>query len=77
MVGLRAFYHGPYAVLPRTDKAFTLNVQGKERIVSVDRTKRAFVEEIEAVDNSNSLSVEPETKVVRDTLRVIFHFQLL
>ena len=63
-VGLRALYHRPYLVLARSDKAFTLSIQGKERFVAVDRLKPAYVEGTEMVDNSNSPTVEPKTKAV-------------
>ena len=35
-------YTGPYRVLARTDKLFTLDVCGKKETVSIDRVKRAF-----------------------------------
>ena len=35
-------YTGPYRVLTRTDKLFTLDECGKKETVSIDRVKRAF-----------------------------------
>ena len=36
-------YTGPYCVLSRTDKLFTLDISGKKETVSIDRVKRAFL----------------------------------
>ena len=36
-------YTGPYRVLSRTDKLFTLDICGKKETVSIDRVKRAFL----------------------------------
>ena len=36
-------YTGPYRVLSRTDKLFTLDISGKKETVSIDRVKRAFL----------------------------------
>ena len=36
-------YTGPYRVLSRTDKLFTLDINGKKETVSIDRVKRAFL----------------------------------
>ena len=70
-VGLRAFYHGPYLVLARSDKAFTLNIQGKERFVTVDRIKPALVEESEMVDNATPPIVHPEIKAIASDIAEI------
>ena len=45
-------YTGPYRVLSRTDKPFTLDISGKKATVSIDRVKRAFL---------NTNSQEPPT----------------
>ena len=39
-------YTGPYRVLSRTDKLFTLENSGKKATVSIDRVKRAFLNTI-------------------------------
>ncbi|GBN26482.1 hypothetical protein AVEN_61556-1 [Araneus ventricosus] len=36
-------YDGPYIVLSRTDKIFTLDVRGQKQTVSVDRFKPAYI----------------------------------
>ena len=36
-------YTGPYRVLSRTDKLFTLDISGKKESVSIDGVKRAFL----------------------------------
>ena len=36
-------YTGPYRVLSRTDKLFTLDINGKKETVSIDWVKRAFL----------------------------------
>ena len=38
-------YDGPYKVLIRSDKTFTVDVAGKEDVVSLDRLKPAYMEE--------------------------------
>ena len=38
-------YEGPFKVLNRSDKSFTILLNGKEEIVSIDRLKAALVEE--------------------------------
>ena len=37
-------YTGPYHVLSRTDKLFTLDISGRKETVSIDRVKRAFLD---------------------------------
>ncbi|GBO30384.1 Retrovirus-related Pol polyprotein from transposon 17.6 [Araneus ventricosus] len=41
---LKAPYDGPYCVLRRTDKTFTIEKNGKESTINVDRVKPAFFE---------------------------------
>ena len=36
-------YSGPYRVVCRSDKCFTVSVSGRDRTVSVDRFKYAFI----------------------------------
>ena len=40
---LTPLYTGPYCVLSRTDKHFTLDIRGKKETVSIDRVKRDFL----------------------------------
>ena len=37
-------YDGPYFVLNRTDKHFTLDIDGKKKVVSLDRLKPAYMD---------------------------------
>ena len=37
-------YEGPYRVIHRGDKTFTLDIKNKSSVVSVDRLKPAFVD---------------------------------
>ncbi|GBM67877.1 hypothetical protein AVEN_71203-1 [Araneus ventricosus] len=41
---LQAPYDGPYYVLRRTDKTFTIEKNGKESTINIDRVKPAFFE---------------------------------
>ncbi|GBM12434.1 hypothetical protein AVEN_55276-1 [Araneus ventricosus] len=41
---LQAPYDGPYCVLRRTDKMFTIEKNGKESTINIDRVKSAFFE---------------------------------
>ena len=38
-------YDGPFKVLKRSDKHFTLQVKGKDSVVSINRLKPAFIDE--------------------------------
>ena len=42
---LHQLYDGPFKVLKRSDKHFTLQVKGKDSIVSIDQLKPAFLDE--------------------------------
>ncbi|KHJ40424.1 integrase core domain protein, partial [Trichuris suis] len=42
--GLVPLYFGPHAVIKRTDKTITINMDGREATVAIDRTKPAFVD---------------------------------
>ncbi|KFD71773.1 hypothetical protein M514_01674 [Trichuris suis] len=42
--GLNPSYSGPHAVLGRTTKTITININGQETAVAIDRTKPAFME---------------------------------
>ena len=37
-------YDGPYKILTRSDKHFTLDIQGTRKVVSLDRLKPAHME---------------------------------
>ena len=36
-------YKGPFRVLKRSDKLFTLDINGQEKVISIDRLKPAFI----------------------------------
>ncbi|KAM7300969.1 uncharacterized protein ISCGN_016543 [Ixodes scapularis] len=42
--GLTPRYNGPYKVLTRTSKTFTLDINGREEVVAADRIKPAFMD---------------------------------
>ena len=49
-------YHGPYKVLHKADKYFTLDISGRRDTVSVDRLKPAHIESSPTLDLSTPLS---------------------
>ena len=44
-------YNGPYKVMQRDDKNFTIEVNGQKKVVSLERLKPAHVEDTSVVDN--------------------------
>ena len=77
-------YDGPYKVMERGDKTFTITVNGQQKVVSLDRLKPAHVEDssiedTKPTDDSNWLdsppiitSPTPATKITRSGRRVHF-----
>lgn len=56
---LQTPYEGPYPVLKRNDKYFTVNVNGKKMNITVDRLKAAFIlDTMDPLDDSNGSSDE-------------------
>ncbi|XP_029174987.1 uncharacterized protein K02A2.6-like [Nylanderia fulva] len=53
---LQASYEGPYAVVSRGDKIFVVRMHGKEKTVSIDRLKPAYILQPEAEDSSSAES---------------------
>ena len=45
-------YNVPYKVMQRDDKTFTIEVNGQQKVVSLDRLKPAHVEDTSVVDTS-------------------------
>ena len=63
-------YDGPYKVLKCTDKHFTLQIKDREEVVSVDRLKPAFT------DNLSPLQINHHLQTFT-TLHYIRQYQLL
>ena len=66
-------YDGPYTVVKRTDKHFTVNINGRDDTVSVDRLKPAHLD----VDNTDPTpqsapSTNPPPRTTRSGRRVHF-----
>ncbi|XP_029167682.1 uncharacterized protein LOC114938095 [Nylanderia fulva] len=51
---LQAPYEGPYAVISRSEKIFVVRMHGKEKTVSIDRLKPAYILQPEAGDSSSA-----------------------
>jgi len=57
-------YDGPFKVLKRSDKHFTLDMNGHEDVVSIDRLKPAFQELTTTSEDSSSVdSTSPQLTV--------------
>jgi len=57
-------YDGPFQVLKRSDKHFTLDMNGHEDVVSIDRLKPAFQELTTTSEDSSSVdSTSPQLTV--------------
>lgn len=54
---LQSPYDGPYLVLRRSDKLFTLDVNGKEKVISIDRVKPAFMFNTEICEDPTIITV--------------------
>lgn len=60
---LQPNYDGPYLVLKRDNKFFTLQIKGKEKVISIDRLKPCFeMPEINSVNNKPTKYVSFATK---------------
>ena len=49
-------YDGPFRVLDKKEKHFTLDVRGRKETVSIDRLKSAFLTQVGTGDNNKPLS---------------------
>ena len=52
-------YNGPFRVLHRSDKYFTLDISGKKKVVSMDSLKPAHIEEALPVTNPSVTVPQP------------------
>lgn len=55
-------YAGPYRVIKRTDKLFTLDVNGRTKTISIDRLKPAFMFNDEITEDARYVTVQLESK---------------
>jgi hypothetical protein len=67
---LQAPYVGPYKVLHRGDKTYTIEVQGASKIVSIDRLKPAY--DLHVEKDSASPPANPSSITTRSGRRVRF-----
>ena len=67
-------YDGPFKVLTRTDKHFTVGFNGRHSVISVDRLKPAFLEELEQTSDfspsSPPLIPQSSNRVTRSSRQV-------
>ena len=63
---LTCTYKGPYKVLKRGRKAFSILINGKPRLTAIDRLKPACIPATEEATNSNSSSSEHHTPLSTD-----------
>ena len=56
---------GPYLVLERTEKFFTLNINGREDTVSVDRLKPTYLDTTDTNHPPSQSQPVPTTRVTR------------
>ncbi|XP_029164215.1 protein NYNRIN-like [Nylanderia fulva] len=68
---LQAPYEGPYAVISRGDKVFVVRMHGKEKTVSIDRLKPAYILQSEPENNSpaESTARDRDTEVEQRSAR--------
>ena len=63
-------YDGPYPVLERTEKFFTLNINGRKDAVSVDRLKPAQLDTTDTNHPASQSQPAPTTRVTRSERHV-------
>ena len=57
-------YSGPYRVVSRSDKCFTVHVSGHDKTVSVDRLKPAFILADDIVERADASSAQEDRILV-------------
>jgi hypothetical protein len=67
---LQAPYVGPYLVLPRGDKTYTINIEGSVKTVSIDSLKPAYVLHVHL--DTASMPAVPSSITTRSGRRVRF-----
>lgn len=61
-------YSGPYRIIKRTDKVFTLDINGKIKVLSIDRLKPAFMFNDEITEDAKYVTI-PQERVTGNTQR--------
>lgn len=64
-------FDGPYEVLKKNDKFFKININGKNKNISIDRIKAAFIENSKNTTLTQTTS-EPEIYTTRSGRKVKF-----
>jgi hypothetical protein len=57
-------FSGPYRVVSRSDKCFTVSVSGRDKTVSVDRLKPAFILADDIVERADASSAREDRILV-------------
>jgi cleavage and polyadenylation specificity factor subunit 1 len=57
-------YSGPYRVVRRSDKCFTVSVSGRDKTISVDRLKPAFILADDICDRADASSAQEDRILV-------------
>ena len=61
--GLKPPYQGPYRVIRRTEKHFTVDLDGDEKTLSIDQLEPAFLPVEHAVETIHLLTSESVSNV--------------
>uniref|UniRef100_A0A5S6Q0E0 RNA-directed DNA polymerase n=1 Tax=Trichuris muris TaxID=70415 RepID=A0A5S6Q0E0_TRIMR len=60
-------YDGPYRVIERNTKFFTLDMRGKQRVIGLDRLKPAFLPAEDSSQGKSGSTTKPNSDVIRKT----------
>ncbi|XP_064469634.1 uncharacterized protein LOC135384359 [Ornithodoros turicata] len=63
-------YLGPYQVLRRSEKFFTLNIAGREDVVSIDRLKPAYIDQHDTLIHHLPWPTTPNTEPTQRSRQV-------